>query len=614
MAMDFFAAQERARQRTARLIVMFGLAVAGTIAACYGAAAWTLSMQVRTYGTVWWQPALFIKVAGAVLAVVGIAAWYKWRQYAAGGAAVAASAGGRRVSPTTTRPEERRLLNVVEEMAIASGLPVPAVFVLDGEMGINAFAAGLTPSDAAVAVTQGALEQLTRDELQGVIGHEFSHILNGDMRLNLRLGALVFGILVIGLSGRTILWSLRGLRLRGKNNAGIILLIIAAGVTLLLIGYIGYFFGRMAQAAISRQREFLADASAVQFTRNPEGLGSALRRIAGDPTGSRLQAAQAEALGHFLFAQGFRSWFGGLWATHPDIKERIRAIDPRGSVLAEAKEREREPDSADSAPATVSATACLGTLSGPQVARASALIAIIPSPLRDAAREPGSAAALLVGLALSTQPDVRRQQWGLLGEYGSQLEPLDAALRTLRPALRLPLAQLAVASLRGSNMEPQKRLRQTLETLTTAETELSLFEFTLMAMVRRELAVAGVSTISAARGQTSQSPNTGYDVATVLSALAWVGAANEAEAAAAFAHGAEVLSGLPGGISLLPANDFSQLGGALERLAAGSLRVRQQLLQAGAAIIDADGMRTPEEIELLRVVAGALGCPMSLPA
>ncbi len=343
--MDFFEAQARAKKRTSRLLVLFGLAVAGTILATYFAAVMGLHGS-RTYRTPdvgsvrWirgnadapagpslWQPQLFGLISIATLVVVGGAALYKWQQYSAGGSAVAENLDGRRVEPNTTDLAERRLLNVVEEMAIASGVPVPTVYILDQETGINAFAAGLTTSDAVVAVTRGTLDKLTRDELQGVIGHEFSHILNGDMRLNVRIAAVVFGILVLGLLGRGILWSLRGTRVRGKGGSAI-LAVALIGLALMIIGYIGYFFGRLIQAAVSRQREFLADASAVQFTRNPLGLAGALKKIGGYALGSLMVSNKSGEIGHFFFAQGFRSGFTGLWDTHPPLDERVRAIDP----------------------------------------------------------------------------------------------------------------------------------------------------------------------------------------------------------------------------------------------------------------------------------------------
>jgi Zn-dependent protease with chaperone function len=303
--MDFFEAQARAKKRSSRLVVLFVLAVLGTILAAYVAAVLILgqvnqSQQVETVrgGIAWVQPQLFAGVALLTFAVVGIASIVKWSQFSSGGSAVAESVGGRRVDPRTTDLHERRLLNVVEEMAIASGTPVPTVYILDDEPAINAFAAGLTTSDAVVAVTRGTLEKLSRDELQGVMAHEFSHILNGDMRLNMRLTALIFGILVLGLAGRGILWSMRHARVRsgrGKNNgAGIFVLV---GLALLIIGYVGYFFGRLIQAAVSRQREFLGGAIHAQSRRH-HGRTEENRRLR-----ARLLHPDDEERGHrpFLF-------------------------------------------------------------------------------------------------------------------------------------------------------------------------------------------------------------------------------------------------------------------------------------------------------------------------
>ena len=333
--MDFFEAQARAKRRTSRLVWLFAFAVVGTVVGGYFASIFLLAnlsgsaSRHRHYAEYasdagqpvpLWQPQVFLSVTTCTLLVVGFASLFKWREFSAGGSAVAESVGGRRVDPHTTDLRERKLLNVVEEMSIASGIPPPAVYLLDDEPAINAFAAGLTTSDAVVAVTRGALDKLTRDELQGVIGHEFSHILNGDMKLNLKLSALIFGILVIGLAGRGILWGLTRGRVRGgKNAGGAILAIAAIGLTLLILGYIGYFFGKLIQAAVSRQREFLADASAVQFTRNPDGLTGALKKIGGYALGSSLDTHKASAIGHFFFGQAFQSDFGGLWATHPPL-------------------------------------------------------------------------------------------------------------------------------------------------------------------------------------------------------------------------------------------------------------------------------------------------------
>ena len=259
--MDFFEAQARAKRRTTRLVLLFILAVFGTILASYAAVIILLG-QASPDGPAsigWWNPPLFAGTVAFVLAVAGGGSLFKWLSFRAGGSAVAESLGARRVEPGRATPDERRLLNVVEEMAIASGVPIPAVYVLDDEPALNAFAAGLTPGDAVVAVTRGTMEKLSRDELQGVVAHEFSHILNGDMRLNVKLSAIVFGILVLGLMARGILRSLGRGRVRvggsGKNKGGGIAVILAIGLALMVIGYIGYFFGRLIQAAVSRQRE-----------------------------------------------------------------------------------------------------------------------------------------------------------------------------------------------------------------------------------------------------------------------------------------------------------------------------------------------------------------------
>ena len=261
-AMDFFEAQARAKKRTGRLVALFVIAVTGTIAAGYFSAIFLLAnitgresryrvihLEPAKAPTALWQPQIFLSVSVGTVLVVGIASLVKWKEFSAGGSAVAESVGGRAISPHTTALAERKLLNVVEEMSIAAGIPTPAVYVLDDEPGINAFAAGLTTSDAVVTVTRGTLDKLTRDELQGVIGHEFSHILNGDMKLNLELSALIFGILVIGLTGRGILQAMgRGQVRSGKGSGGAILLIALVGLAMLVIGYAGYFL-----ASSSRQ-------------------------------------------------------------------------------------------------------------------------------------------------------------------------------------------------------------------------------------------------------------------------------------------------------------------------------------------------------------------------
>ncbi|MGD8323007.1 MAG: M48 family metallopeptidase, partial [Gammaproteobacteria bacterium] len=329
--MDFFARQEQSRRTTRYLVLLFALAflsvalaTAIVVAALFQfLPAFDQPLLSTTIGDGTRSVLIpFLATIGIVLLLMVIASAGRSATLSRGGASVARMLGGTEIHGDSKDPLHRRLVNVVEEMSIAAGVPVPDIFVLESESGINAFAAGLEHSDAAVAVTRGALERLNRAELQGVIAHEFSHILNGDMRINQRLIGFSFGILVLALAGRWMLRSMRFTR-RSRSDKGSIALIL--GIALAVIGSIGVFFSRLIKAAVSRQREMLADASAVQFTREPDGLAGALKKIGG--YSSDFTAAEAEEVAHMLFGRGSRA-FRGWFATHPPILDRIRALDP----------------------------------------------------------------------------------------------------------------------------------------------------------------------------------------------------------------------------------------------------------------------------------------------
>ncbi|HVP70770.1 MAG TPA: M48 family metallopeptidase, partial [Gemmatimonadaceae bacterium] len=266
-------------------------------------------------------------VMAVTLAIMALASLYRAASLAGGGADVARMMSATQVTGGGADPLQQRLVNVVEEMALASGVAVPEIFVLEHEAGINAFAAGTTHSNAAICVTRGALERLDRAELQGVIAHEFSHVLNGDMRLNQQLIGLSFGILALSLAGRFILRGLtytRPNRGNGKDNSALAIAVVV-GIALVIIGWIGVFLSRLIKAAVSREREALADASAVQFTREPQGLAGALKKIAA--YGARIQYAETEEVAHMLFERSSGA-FSGWFATHPPLIERIKALDP----------------------------------------------------------------------------------------------------------------------------------------------------------------------------------------------------------------------------------------------------------------------------------------------
>ncbi|HTT56596.1 MAG TPA: M48 family metallopeptidase [Opitutaceae bacterium] len=662
--MDFFEAQEHARKRTSRLVVLFGLAVLGTIVLTYFAVMlilnWARAGRVYDLSELsWFDVQALAAVAAGTLAVIGFASLYKWSQYRGGGAAVAEGVGARRVDTHTTDLHERRLLDVVEEMAIASGVPVPAVYVLDDEPGINAFAAGLTTSDAVVTVTRGTMEKLSRDELQGVLAHEFSHILNGDMRLNVKIAATVFGILVIGLIGRGIL---RGLgqgrvRVRGKGGGGIAVILLI-GLLLMIIGYIGYFFGRVIQAAVSRQREFLADASAVQFTRNPGGIAGALRKIGGYALGSDLVTHKAAEIGHFFFAEGSPvTLFSGLWATHPPLEARIRAIDPQWDgkyfqppevvdvkdesfrrlgygappiLPAEALRRAYNlpvgaPVAAAVAP--LAAVAQIGSLTPQHVDHARNLLGATPPRLREAARQPREAPAVVYAMLLGGSGAANDPSTVLLkAKAGDAAAALVADLRPLVAPLpveiKLPLAQLTLPTLRQLPPADLAAFTATCQALIAADQQLSYFEFAVQKVLLRHLAVGGAP--AAAIVQIYSFNAVAGEIAVVLSALAWAGAmtgperadgtaeADPAAAATAFRAGAGQLELITDQLTLLPpdACEFPRLDAALDKLATASYPIKQRLLSACAHTAGADNQIQPEEAELLRATADVLGCPM----
>jgi len=636
--MDFFAAQAQARKRTHRLVLLFILAVLGTVLAGYAAAVFLLNQDPQHGSLIWWDPLLLAWTAGATTVVVGIASLYKWSQLRAGGAAVAELVGGRLVSGATTDLKERRLLNVVEEMAIASGIPMPVVYVLENESGLNAFAAGLTTSDAAVAVTRGLLDKLSRDELQGVIGHEFSHILNGDMRLNVRITAIVFGILVIGLLGRGILQSIGRGRGRSSSNdkkGGGVMVFLAVGLALMIIGYIGYFFGRLIQAAVSRQREFLADASAVQFTRNPEGISGALKKIGGYALEGNIADQHAPEIGHFFFAQAFKTSFSGLWATHPPLAERIRAVEARwdGAVFSPPKIVDIAHESSatagfggsplngnqaarSSAPLRfkpVEIVADIGALTEAHFRQAQTLLASIPLPLREATRTASTAQVLVYGLLLSDNPASRAQQHALIQKHAGTdsatvLASLAAALRALAPEARLPLLQLAFPVLRELKSTVLARFTTTLDALMHADNRVTPFEYALQKMLQRQLTLAA-----------NPRPQLQYDsfgavrreIAIVLSALAHLSAKNSP---AAFAEGTAQIPVIRNQITLLDpdASGLDQLDFALDKLAVSAWPIKQRVLVAAGHVIASDSTITVEEGELYRAIAATLDCPMPM--
>jgi Zn-dependent protease with chaperone function len=640
MAADFFQRQDEARQRTTRFLVLFGLGIITLVGLIYGLAAYVFLYLGADldHPPVFWDPSLFTTVAGGVLAVVGGGSLLKAAQLSAGGKAVALMLDGREVLGTTTDLRERRLLNVVEEMAIAAGLPVPPVYILP-EKSINAFAAGHSPGDVVVAVSEGALTYLTRDELQGVVGHEFSHILNGDVRLSLRIVTLVFGILAISQIGFLIMrWmpSTRSSSSDNRNNGGYFLL----GLGLYLLGMGGAFFGWLIQAAVSRQREFLADASAVQFTRNPAGIAGALKKIGGLQAGSRIENPRAGEVSHMFLSDAFLGVrFTDLLATHPPLDVRIRRLDPQfdgtypevmpvGVGMEEKKGPQRGrlppifrglpqmPALAAAATAADSAVVHVGHVQPEHVGYAADLQADLPDVLRQAAQQAFSARALIYCLLLDPRPDVRRTQLAQL-QAGAPPRDYQETLRLMEPvsdvsdAARLPLVDQTLPALRQMSPTQHQAFRAQVEGLIHADHHVSLFEYALHCVLSRYLDADFRCQHRVARYQSVQ--QVAPQAATVLSLLAWEGHEDEAGRQTAFTTGMRTFLGGDGQPYQLLSRQESQLPAfhaALQKLALAVPDVKRRMVAACAAAIQSDHQVTVREGELLRAVCAFLGCPM----
>ena len=639
MATDFFQRQAAARRSTAWLIGVFAIATIA-LAATTGVVAWVAVTAGAEWETALADPELSWQlptgVALGTLVLVLLGSLYKVAVLrAGGGSGVAEGLGGQRLYPDAADEASRRLLNVVEEMAIASGTPTPPVFLLD-QPGINAFAAGYSPSDAVIGVTRGAVENLTRDELQGVIAHEFSHVLNGDMRMSIRLIGVLHGILLLGLIGQMILRSVfysggsYDSRRSGGDDSGkggsAVLAVLAIAVALIIIGSVGSLIGGLIKAAVSRQREYLADASAVQFTRNPRGIAGALKRIGGAAMASRIKHPRAAELSHMYFTQGVWEGFTGLMSTHPPLDKRILAIDPSWDGAWAEPVGVAYPQAVEQASAFATGEPVAGLVEAlddaveqvgePTIAHrqyAADLIAGLPDEVLAAAREPYGARAVLYGLLLDESPEVRQRQYDELreiAEAGSVREMLRLlpSIDSIDKRARLPLIDLTIPALAALSHPQYQRFTRAFRALVAADDRLSLFEWMLSQVLLRNLRPKFESIRSLVVVHYSLAKKRDACEVT-LSSLAW--SDNEPDVAQqAFTAACKVLPELH--LELLPPErcGLDHLRDALAQLTTVSAKHRGRLIDAAADAIRADGHVTISEVELLRGVSDLLDCPM----
>lgn len=668
--MDFFEHQEQAHRRTFRLVFLYVLVVAVLATITYFlaiAVIGALPAGDKYLGNRLWDPQICVWTTSFTLVTILFGIIYKVAQLAEGGPFVARMLGGQRIDPDNCRADERVILNVVEEIAIASSTPMPPVYVMDAEESINAFAAGYGPQDAVIAVSRGALQYLSRDELQGVIAHEFSHLLNGDMRLNLRLVGILHGIMLISYFGDTVLRIGFGGdedEIRESRGYGWQMPVVALGVGLQMIGFVGAFFGSLIKSGVSKQREFLADAAAIQFTRNPDGIGGALKKIGGLERGSRLRVRGAAQVSHLLFSSGVDASMINLFATHPPLSDRIRRIDanwdgkfpdtiaphgmPRVALSTEEYTRgqpKQQPTADPGAPgikpqllqtaamlaaakqarqaarqqtaATAAEPEQTGTPEPEQRVDAQTVLASLPAALRTAIEEPLGAQAAVFALLLSDDAPVREKQLQALREPGlpelmERIEALTPAVKEVSTPVRLPLVEIAAPALRLLP-EPQCReFRERVQELVDADERVSCFEFALLQSLKRQLQSDGAAP-----------PRVRYTAVAplmpacsqLLSVLAHLGSGDDKGAMAAFAHAASMLA--PEGGLRLHDRYYATVRRAdiaLEEIAQAEPLLKRKIVAACTACISYDGKVTVEEAELLRAIADSLDCQLPPPA
>ncbi len=635
--MNFFKRQAEARRYTALLVVYLLIAVTLIVVAVNAvvyfavAAGSPQSPELSSWKDQQWWP---IVTAGTLLVIV-VGSLVRILTLRGGGRAVAEMMSARAIGVDSRDPMERRFINVVEEMSIASGTPVPDLYVMDQENGINAFVAGYRPTEAVMVVTRGTLETLSRDELQGVVGHEFSHVLNGDMRINVRLIAILAGILTLGVLGRLMMRSLgrsSGIRSSsGGRGAQAQLVAFALGLGLFVIGYIGLFFGRLIKAAVSRQREFLADASSVQFTRNPRGIAGALWKIKTHAQGALLSNAHAEETSHMCFGQNMKMSFSNLMATHPPIDERIRRVDPHFEAK-QAAEGKRPRIAAVSggaegetaigfAPSRTEAVvagsgglaASVGNPTPEHVDYATAFHRSIPKVLLDAVHAPREAPYVVYALLLGDVAEQRTRIARALIRHetktkdDARLTPICDAIGKLDLRYRLPLLDLAAPALRALSDSEREAVIEIAEKLVQIDRKVTLFEFVLLILLKKQL---------------KQGPSSGEkiryrrfapvlpEIRILLTLMSKTGARSAQHSREAYTRAMRSFTK----INLAQADEayckLESMEGILGKLSELSPLLKGSLISACADCVLYDGKITLEEAELLRAVAEALDCPM----
>jgi len=621
--MDFFERQDKARKKT-WLLALYFIAAIVFIVVAVNLAFYFFFKFTEAYPytpETWFTEDVWMYVTGATLLVILSGTFFRFAKLASGGKAVAEMVGARLLDLSTHDNNEKKFINVVEEMSIASGTPMPVLYVMDDEHGINAFVAGYKPTEAVMVVTQGTLETLNRDELQGVVGHEFSHILNGDMRINIRLMAILAGILIIGQIGQFFLrGSSRrsvGRSKKGDNQGAL----IALAIGLMIIGYIGLFFGRLIKAAISRQREFLADASSVQFTRNPKGIAGALYKIQQSVNGTLLTGSHAEDMSHMCFGEALHVSMQSLLATHPPLEERIKAVDAGFLKIQRAKDiikdRQQSKAAADDfsdassiQTNTQQVTQSVGNPTPEHMVYAAAMLQSFTPSLMDEVHNASGAKAVIYALLLSDMD----MQTGLQclrdqheGDLVEKLEAINKDIEKLNKRHRLPLIDLALPALKQLSEQEIESFLVTTNALIKSDRKVSLFEFVLLTIFKKHL---NKKSGKADKVKIYSFKSVTEELKLLLSLMGHASRQSQEKKQAAYEKG--LLSFGVQADSILPVEQCKpkNITRVLNKLSQLSPLLKKSVIDACSDTVLDDGIIMPVEAELLRAISETLDCPM----
>lgn len=647
--MDFFDRQELARKNSKRLIFYYVLAVIGIVCS-FGFAVlgarylFLVKLSDQTNSLVrqsFFNQDFFLYSAAGVLILILLSTLFKISALSEGGAAVAQSLGGKEVDPTTKDPRYRRLVNVVEEMSIASGVPVPSIYVMDHEDGINAFAAGHSSNNATIGVTAGCLNKLNRSELQGVIAHEFSHILNGDMRLNIRMMSVLFGILMMFIVGKFMLRSFgrSSSRSSSSKKGGGEGFIIVVSLALLLIGLMGSIMAKLIKAALSRQREFLADASAVQFTRNPSGISGALKKIGGF-AGARIEHPRGEEASHMFFGSCYKKKLSNLFATHPPIDERIQAIGGASDeyqTLPKGSELNSEQISMDETQSLVSSFSDsstqgsdskrdflhendlnqIGQIMADQVVVAQRIVSEIDESLISLVHQKSGSLAIVYSLLLSENYQVRENQLKVIkdsceDEVSKTFKTISDQITDMHSTEKIALLDLAVPALRRLSPEEYGQFCEIINELINIDERVDLFEFMIQKIIRLHLDTF-FGRIRTPKETIKTLSKMNHESSVLLSAIARFGNEDELNRVQAFKKGAAVLELYgTGKLKFLPPVNcgIGQMDEALKAFEKCVPTLKKTLLIACGKAAISDGKITSNEAEILRAIGDSMGTPI----